>query len=168
MRICVRISHLKIFLKIIEKKFGGLNILPYLCCVERQTAASPIEALKPTAVKVKPLLNMRNLSEIFSRFEGIKTTGMNRLGGLSTKEWLQGWSQTFECIVAVQSATTFEEAVAYLRTQIQAHGVQGHFRFDNKTTTEPVWFASERQWETRPAPNPNEPTWVHVQRGRVF
>jgi len=41
-------------LKIIEKKFGGLNILPYLCCVERQTAAPPIGALKPTAVKVKP------------------------------------------------------------------------------------------------------------------
>ena len=34
MRICLRISHLKIFLKIIEKKFGGLNNLPYLCCVE--------------------------------------------------------------------------------------------------------------------------------------
>ena len=55
MRICVRISHLKTFLKIIEKKFGSLNISLYLCCVEtNKTAASPIEALKPTAVKVKP------------------------------------------------------------------------------------------------------------------
>ena len=107
---------------------------------------------------------MRNLSEIFSKFDGIKTTGMNKLGGLLAKDFWQGWTQTRECIVAVPTAATFEEAVSYLKKQIHAHGVQGEFGFDNRTAIEPVYFNFERQWETRPAPNEKEPTWVHVYR----
>ena len=44
------------FLKIIEKKFGGLNILPYLCCVEtnktyQQRQPHRLRRIKPKGCK---------------------------------------------------------------------------------------------------------------------
>ena len=143
--------------------------MPYLCCVERQTAASPIEALKPTAVKVKPLLKMRNLSEVFSKFDGVVTKGMNRKGGMfylsDSFDWYRR-GQTFECVVAVPSAKTFEEAVAHLKKV--AKGVSGKLNYDNYTGTKDVYYPTDEydyaRWETEPDKNPSEPTWVHVSR----
>ena len=118
---------------------------------------------------------MRNLSEVFSKFDGVQTKGMNRKGGMYEIEDWYAWqtrSQAYECIVAVPSATTFEEAVAHLKAQVRAHGVQGEMTYDNNTKSEDFFHPYDcygyDRWEEELVPNPDEPTWVHVQRGRVF
>ena len=65
-------SVLKKILKKIDKIFCSFKNYIYLCCVEtnQQTAAPLIEALKPTAVKVKPFLKHEKFKRNFFKVRG--------------------------------------------------------------------------------------------------
>ena len=138
--------------------------MPYLCCVERQTAAPPIGALKPTAVKVKPLLKMRNLSEVFSKFDGVQTKGMNKAAGLAIYDAWQQEYQTIKCMVEVPNASTFEEAVSYLKREMVAHGIHGQFKFLKAIKPDAWWSYDDRDYHYGCGDDNDHPNRVTVKR----
>jgi hypothetical protein len=107
---------------------------------------------------------MRNLSEIFSRFEGIKTTGMNKAAGLAIYDSWQQEYQTKQCMVEIPSATTFEEAVAHLKGEMVAHGVHGAFKFSKAIKPDAWWSYDDHEYHYGCGDDNDHPNRVTVKR----
>ena len=107
---------------------------------------------------------MRNLSEIISKFKGVKTTGMNKAAGLAIYDSWQQEFQTMQCMVEIPSATTFEEAVAHLKGEMVAHGVHGSFKFSQAIKPDAWWSYDDTDYVYGTGDDNDHPNRVTVER----
>ena len=107
---------------------------------------------------------MRNLSEVFSKFDGVQTKGMNKAAGLAICAAWQQEYQTIQCMVEIPSATTFEEAVAHLKGEMVAHGVHGSFKFSQATKHRAWWSYDDRDYHYGTGDDNDHPNRVTVKR----